>query len=139
PLKGGPFAVAGARTVADRRRTGPGPGRPSGRGGVDRPGRLVLHVARPEGARPAGELEEDPVGILEVHRPDVDVVGDLVGQADLGVVVVGDLGALHAGGDEPVAVLLDALGWDGERHVVHRADGAGEGALVGSGRRGRHA
>ncbi len=51
-------------------------------------------------------------------------------EAPLAVVVVGDLGAVDTGGDEPAAVHLDGFGGDGEGHVVHgSALAAGVGAL----------
>src|SRR5450631_2033882 len=90
------------------------------------PCRLVADVVGAQRSGPAGQLEEDLVWVLEVDGSDEDPGMDLVGDAPLAVVVIGDLGALHAGRHQPLPVLVDAVGVNGEGHVVHRADGAGQ-------------
>src|SRR5690606_29745911 len=75
----------------------------------------------------------------EVHGTHEDAGVEVVADADLGVVVVGDLGAGDAGGDQPLPVRLQALGRDVEGDVVHGPHGAGELPLVGPGPRGGHA
>jgi hypothetical protein len=47
---------------------------------------------------------------LEVERADEDLVGPPVGQADLGVVVVGHLAGLHPCGVQSIAILLQRSG-----------------------------
>jgi hypothetical protein len=91
----------------------------------------VAHVLGPELAQPAGELEQDPVGVHEVDAADVDAIVHLLRYPELGVIVVGDVGARHAGGDEAFAVLLDLVGRHIEGHMVHRSDGGREVGLVG--------
>src|SRR6185437_5473255 len=76
-----------------------------GDGGVGRGGRRVRDVGR-------GERAQDAVGILEVDAADVHALMHVVADAPLGVVVIGDLGAVDAGGEEALAVLLDLLGCD---------------------------
>src|SRR6185437_12699782 len=83
-----------------------------GDGGVGRGGRRVRDVGRGERAQPASELEQDAIGILEVDAADVHALMHVVADAPLGVVVIGDLGAVDARGEEALAVLLDLLGCD---------------------------
>src|SRR3984957_9318712 len=129
-------------------RTGSDPGRPGGGGGqlglggqVDvlglrrSLGRRVGDVGRGERAHPAGELEQDPVRILEVDAAHEDALVQLIADAPFGVVVIGDFGAGNASGDEAVAVLLDLFRRHVEGDMVHRTDGAREVSLIGPGRR----
>ncbi len=98
--------------------------------GVDGAGRCVRDVGEGELAHPAGELEQDAVGVLEVDAAHVDAGVHGVADAPLGVVVVGDLGAVDARGDETVAVFLDLLGRHVEGNMVHGPDGARQVALI---------
>src|SRR6516165_724317 len=73
----------------------------------------VRDVGTGEAAHPAGELQQDPVGVLEVDAAHVDARMHGVAETPFGVVVVCDLGAVDAGRQQAIAVLLDLLG----RHV----------------------
>jgi len=70
----------------------------------------VTDVLRGERARPAGELQEDAVGILEVDRADKDPGVEVVADAPLTVVVISHVGAVHAGRPQAIAVLVDPFG-----------------------------
>ena len=135
-------AVVGGVADADQARTGCGSAASSGsaarcdaRGLVRSLGRRVGHVGGGEVAHPAGELEQDAVGVLEVDAAHEHARVHGVADAPFGVVVVGDFGAGDAGGDEAVAVLLDLLGRHVEGDMVHGADRARQLTLIGARRR----
>ena len=93
-------------------------------------------VSGGQGTSPACELEQDPIGILEVDAADEHAGVQLVADAPLGVVVVCHFGAVDPPGEQELAVLVDLLGRDAEGDVVHGADCAGELALIGPPARG---
>src|SRR5580704_7766067 len=101
--------------------------------GIDGADGGVGDVAGLERPQPAGELEQDAVGILEVDAADVDARVHGVADAELGVVVIGDLGAVDPRGDQTIPVLLYLLGRHVEGDVVHGADRAREVALIRTG------
>src|SRR5690348_2016750 len=97
--------------------------------------RLVGDVRVAEGPRPAGELQEDPVRVLEVERPDEHAVVHLAGHTRRAVVVVEDRAHLDALLPEPAPVVIESGRRDMEGHMVHRADRAEQLALLGPGLR----
>ena len=105
---------------------------PAARWAAGGAGRRVRDVGEGELAHPAGELEQDAVGVLEVDAAYVDARVHGVADTPFGVVVIGDFGAVDARRDETVAIFLDLLGRHVERNVVHGPDGARQVALIGS-------
>src|SRR5215471_7408201 len=84
---------------------------------------LVPDIAwLPHHPPPARELQEDPVGILEVERADEDAGMQLARYAELAVIVAEYGADPHSLGLQLVPVLQELLFRDVESHVVHRAD-----------------
>src|SRR5215472_15442926 len=75
-------------------------------------------------APPARELQQDPVRVLEVERPDKYAGVQFSSHAQLTVVVVQDRANAYALGLELRAVFKEALFRHVERDVFHRAHGA---------------
>src|ERR1700733_13194312 len=98
--------MEGRSLAGGRRCGGVGVGVGGGGGGGGGPGREVGHVGEGELAHPAGELEKDAVGVLEVDAAHVHARVHGFADAPLGVVVVGDLGAVDTGGEQALAILL---------------------------------
>ena len=98
-----------------------------------------MDVVGTERTRPAGELQEDSVGIHEVDAAHEDAGVELIGYAPLTVIVVGHLRAIDTGGHQSGSILLDLLRSHVECDMVHGANGTGEVALVGPPRRGTDA
>ena len=90
-------------------------------------------------APPGRELQQNPVRVLEVERPDEDTGVQLRGHAELAVVVVDDRADPHALGLELGPVLEELLLGHVEGDVVHRADRARPLAEAGNGDRSRDA
>src|SRR5689334_9375522 len=83
-----------------------------------------LYIARRKFLCPACKFERNPVGILEIERPNVDTGMHRGRNLQLALIVVEHRADPDALVLEPLPISVELLGWDVEREVVHGADRA---------------